>query len=49
VPLARKDDFTRSLQHTLLLWQVASFVLGGLLVFALPKVAPSSTVPAVAG
>lgn len=49
VPLARKDDFTRSLQQTLLLWQVASFVLGGLLVFAVPKVAPSSTVPAVAG
>jgi EmrB/QacA subfamily drug resistance transporter len=49
VPLARKDDFTRSLQQTLLLWQVASFALCGLLVFALPKVAPSTTVPAVAG
>jgi hypothetical protein len=31
------------------LWQVASFALCGLLVFALPKVAPSTTVPAVAG
>jgi hypothetical protein len=49
VPLARKDDFSRSLQQTLLLWQVASFALCGLLVFALPKVAPSTTVPAVAG
>jgi hypothetical protein len=45
VPLARKDDFTRSLQHTLLLWQVPAFLLTGLLVFALPKVKPSATVP----
>jgi hypothetical protein len=45
VPLARKDDFTRSLQHTLLLWQIPAFLLTGLLVFALPKVKPSSTVP----
>jgi hypothetical protein len=43
VPLARKDDFTRSLQHTLLLWQVAAFLLTGLLVFALPKVKPAAT------
>jgi EmrB/QacA subfamily drug resistance transporter len=45
VPLARKDDFTRSLQHTLLLWQVAAFSLCGLLVFALPKVKPTTTIP----
>src|SRR5581483_5145418 len=45
VPLARKDDFTRSLQHTLLLWQIPAFLLTGLLVFALPKVRPASTVP----
>ena len=45
VPLARKDDFTRSLQHTLLLWQVPAFVLSALLVFALPKVKPSETIP----
>lgn len=48
VPLARKDDFTRSLQHTLLLWQVAAFSLCGLLVFALPKVRPTTTIPAAA-
>jgi EmrB/QacA subfamily drug resistance transporter len=48
VPLARKDDFTRSLQRTLLLWQVAAFSLCGLLVFALPKVKPDTTVPAAA-
>ena len=46
VPLARKYDFTRSLQRTLLLWQIPAFLLAGLLVFALPKVKPSSTVPA---
>ncbi len=45
LPLARKDDFSRSLQHTLLLWQVAAFLLSGLLVFALPKVKPSATLP----
>ncbi|HEX5296299.1 MAG TPA: hypothetical protein VFW50_04860 [Streptosporangiaceae bacterium] len=41
VPLARKDDFTR----TLLLWQIPAFLLTGLLVFALPKVKPTVTVP----
>ena len=45
IPLARKDDFTRSLQHALLFWQIPAFLLAGLLVFALPKVKPSSTVP----
>lgn len=48
VPLARKDDFTRSLQRTLLLWQVAVFTLCALLVFALPKVKPSGTIPGAA-
>lgn len=46
VPSARKDDFTRSLQHTLLFWQVPAFVISGLLVFALPKVRPTTTTPA---
>ncbi|HEY5985155.1 MAG TPA: MFS transporter [Streptosporangiaceae bacterium] len=45
VPLARKDDFTRSLQHTLLLWQIPAFLFSGLLVFALPKVRPATTIP----
>ena len=45
VPLARKEDFTVSLQHTLLLWQIPAFLLTGLLVFALPKVKPTATVP----
>ncbi len=45
VPLARKDDFTRSLQHTLLLWQIPAFLLSGLLVFALPKVKPATALP----
>jgi EmrB/QacA subfamily drug resistance transporter len=45
VPLARKDDFTVSLQHTLLLWQIPAFLFTGLLVFALPKVKPTATVP----
>lgn len=45
IPLARKDDFTRSLQRTLLLGQIPAFLLTGLLVFALPKVKPSSTIP----
>jgi len=38
IPLARKDDFARSLQHALLFWQIPAFLLTGLLVFALPKV-----------
>ena len=45
VPLARKDDFTTSLQHTLLLWQVAAFAVSGLLVLALPKVRPTTNIP----
>jgi EmrB/QacA subfamily drug resistance transporter len=45
VPLARKDDITRSLQNTLLLWEIPAFLLTGLLVFALPKVRPSATIP----
>jgi EmrB/QacA subfamily drug resistance transporter len=48
LPLARKDDFTRGLQHTLLLWQIPAFALSGLLVFALPKVKPASTIPPAA-
>lgn len=48
VPLARKDDFTRSLQHTLLVWQIPLFAFSGLLVFALPKVKGDITAP-VAG
>ena len=49
VPLARKDDFTRSLQHTLLVWQIPLFIVSGLLVFALPKVKGNISTTAVAG
>lgn len=45
VPLARKDDFTQSLQQTLLIWQIPLFVLSGLLVLALPKVRLSAATP----
>jgi hypothetical protein len=45
VPLARKDDFTRSLQNTLLLWYVPAFLACALLVLLLPKVKPTETVP----
>lgn len=31
--------------HTLLLWQIPAFLLTGLLVLALPKVKPATTVP----
>ena len=48
VPLARKDDFTRSLQHTLLFWQIPLFISSGLLVFALQKVKTDGVMP-VAG
>jgi EmrB/QacA subfamily drug resistance transporter len=36
VPLARRVDFLRSLERTVLLWHVIVFVVAGLLVFALP-------------
>jgi hypothetical protein len=42
-PVARKDDFTHSFQRTLLEWQVQIFTFCGLLVFALPKVKPTTS------
>lgn len=43
-PEARKDDFSRSFQRSLL-WQVGVFGTAFLLVFALPKVKPASVLP----
>lgn len=47
VPLARRHDFAHSLQQALF-WHIGVFGASSLLVLALPKVRPTSTVPVAA-
>lgn len=47
VPHARKKDFVHAFQDSLF-WQIGILVLCALLVLALPKVKPTSTIPAAA-